>query len=520
MSDKSKLASPHPTVAVDSLPDEVESHDAADEIESSDAAAEATPVGSDQRRGLGVLKSQSYPVVPNLRIINGEPVFDSEAPYGRDENNRPIHPPVSDVERAVHLGKRPDLAPGNCPHKNDPANCVLCGTKDIPKLEPETPDRAAQEQALLEWNLKKQLFPPEQTTQHVLECPKPPWWDRPEERERYLGTPEERAWEARCAAVEKENVRRLNEWRKRQNGNQGFTFLRDVFWDRAYRKCSGRAIAEQIISWLDRPDPDSIVTYVDNPEYEERPTKVFPDLERQIADARIRIKDLTEQKKQFQAEHDGFSAKLRGDLDAKTRAKYKREAKTARKKCETDIRQERGNILNWQKETVRLKTEPTAFEKVPVPGTGTVVSSQPTTFQEYLTGKGSISQSDLDRYVSFAAGNTPPFKGMGAFENRLIHEAIKFGVILAPLKCAQTMAPWLSEFSLDRWNRDDELENRLILKTGGEQIGGRIYGAGQGRAGYGRRLTTFDKTEYGSASSGPDVDSGSWGGDVDSGDSE
>jgi hypothetical protein len=86
------------------------------------------------------LKSVAQPIVPST---------DPEAPYGRDENNRPIVPGRNDQEIAADLVKKPYLAPGDCPHGNDSGNCLLCGTKEInpitttnnpvvdPELDPE-----------------------------------------------------------------------------------------------------------------------------------------------------------------------------------------------------------------------------------------------------------------------------------------------------------------------------------------------------------------------------------------------
>ena len=177
--------------------------------------------------------------------------------------------------------------------------------------------------------------------------------------------------------------------------------------------------------------------------------------------------------------------------------------------------------MSWQKENVRLKKNPDNYDKVPVPGTGKVVSSPPETFRLYLIRRG-FSEDTLKQYIAFAAGNIPPFAGMGVFENRVIREAIRFRVILAPLESAHMIADWLPtpEPTQPGWYREDEQENKLIIKTGGDQIGGQIYGAGYRQTGghvVQRSLTTFEKTDYGSSSesSGPDTDSGQWACDVD-----
>jgi hypothetical protein len=69
--------------------------------------------------------SVSFPVVPS----------GPEAPYGRDENNKPIVPMRSDQEIVSDLLEKPSLAPGLCPHKNDPNDCIQCRPRGV---KPET----------------------------------------------------------------------------------------------------------------------------------------------------------------------------------------------------------------------------------------------------------------------------------------------------------------------------------------------------------------------------------------------
>ena len=66
-------------------------------------------------------KSVSFPVVPS----------GPEAPYGRDENNKPIVPMRSDHEIVSDLLENPSLAPGLCPHKNDPNDCIQCRPQGV-----------------------------------------------------------------------------------------------------------------------------------------------------------------------------------------------------------------------------------------------------------------------------------------------------------------------------------------------------------------------------------------------------
>jgi hypothetical protein len=67
-----------------------------------------------------------------VRVV---PTNDPAAPYGHYEDGRPITTPISDADRAADLRRRLDLAPGKCPHKKDPDDCFLCGTRPLP-IEP------------------------------------------------------------------------------------------------------------------------------------------------------------------------------------------------------------------------------------------------------------------------------------------------------------------------------------------------------------------------------------------------
>src|ERR1700674_377438 len=75
----------------------------------------------------------AHPVIPST---------DPRAPYGRDENDEPFVPMRPDQVIAEDLLTKPYLAPGKCPHNNDPDNCLLCGTKDVAVMpnSPERPD--------------------------------------------------------------------------------------------------------------------------------------------------------------------------------------------------------------------------------------------------------------------------------------------------------------------------------------------------------------------------------------------
>jgi uncharacterized coiled-coil protein SlyX len=68
----------------------------------------------------GYLKSVAQPLVIQL----------PDKSFGLDENGRPIMSGRSDQEIAADLKTKQFLMPGKCPHKLDPIDCLLCGTRE------------------------------------------------------------------------------------------------------------------------------------------------------------------------------------------------------------------------------------------------------------------------------------------------------------------------------------------------------------------------------------------------------
>jgi hypothetical protein len=91
------------------------------------------------------LKSVSVSVVPSS---------DPEAPWGRDENNRPILPGRSDQALASDLLRKKFLGPGTCPHKSNPEYCIQCRTKH--KTVPATDQTCRAGLDLIEEALRRQ----------------------------------------------------------------------------------------------------------------------------------------------------------------------------------------------------------------------------------------------------------------------------------------------------------------------------------------------------------------------------
>jgi len=96
--------------------------------------------GTEVRKQAAYLKSVALPVVPSA---------DPTAPFGRDDNDRPIRPGRSDLQLAEDLLAKTFLKPGTCPHKSNPKYCLLCGTANYKAAPAEPIDLEDQLRSLL-----------------------------------------------------------------------------------------------------------------------------------------------------------------------------------------------------------------------------------------------------------------------------------------------------------------------------------------------------------------------------------
>lgn len=336
-------------------------------------------------------------------------------------------------------------------------------------------------------------------------------------------TPEARqAWDEQIQAVDDYNRKLLAEAQRKRDPNSRWIRLRDVFWWRQFH----RQATSQILSWLEASDPDLASKRVVSQEYRQEliePTNLRTELE-------TALKSIHEQELKrvdAQTEHDGFSKKLRPDLDEKTRRWYKRQSKAAIIACDNIIATSRKTVQRLRKQIQRWPNDPKHYRKVPIPGTGTEVMVPGPSLREVLTesliGRASIQKAELDAYATASDPLQPKYKGYAVFENRLLKEVMKSGLIFCPLDAAYDMCPWLEPYTpIDHGH--DQIENKLVIKTGGAQIGGRVIGAGWRRTGdtlVPRRLTTFENSGEAGVESAPSGDTGdndSWAGDVDAGD--
>jgi hypothetical protein len=114
--------------------------------------------------------------------------------------------------------------------------------------------------------------------------------------------------------------------------------------------------------------------------------------------------------------------------------------------------------------------------------------------------------------------NFPAVDRWRYFENEIIFQAIRWGLV-RPTNETIKKYPVLDRSDSGRPEHDDsDLENQLIIKTGGAEIGASIYGAGTTWNGKKRGLSSFDNPViHRGSDSGAGIPSGDFYG-IDSGD--
>jgi|SRR5579859_2373217 len=415
------------------------------------------------------LKSVAHPVIPSA---------DPEAPFGRDENDRPILPGRSDQQLASDLLNKEFLAAGVCPHKANPKYCLLCGTTNYTAAPAEPVDLEAQLRRLLgindvvphvERNGKKFDYFPEIlgiTRGQLIGLLDLPAGVSPRAVKKTV-LKSKTAIVARLAALEKASIR-IEE-------------LKQLI-----------AASEDLIrSWSVHVQKLQVKRGERNPE------------------------DI---------------------LDKKTREKFKREERIQIEKYELEKRDLQNFIRGSNAETMRQRvakwgSSPDDFETV------TTVEDVPVKFGEKFTF--SDKHKTIDGYVALldeydmlkdASRRLQKFSTLDQwryFENEIVLQAVGYRLVRLT-KHTFKEYPQLTEYlngpPVDDEPEQDETENKLILKTKGAQIGGGIYGSNAKGA---TRIKTFEKydknrrrgnqdsaasDEYGGGK--PD----NWFGDLDSGD--
>lgn len=264
-------------------------------------------------------------------------------------------------------------------------------------------------------------------------------------------------------------------------------------------------------------------------------------LNKQLKFIRQRVKKMEAKRVELKDEHDSFSAKARSDLDTKTRNKYRAQIRRRREAIDKEITGSKSSVARLMNQ-IKQANKPENFVDEVVPEKREQVRVPGDTFIEWANSR--ERKGDQLRPHQYEELSPSKPKGFGGLENHIIREAIRYGVF-CPLPeawledtklpfgqideskliavCKQlSERPGLRQIPADgvtiiryalrhRGERgetnQDDMENALILKTGGAQIGGQVYSGRRTDAG--SKLESFDTTRAG----GSDTPSGGTGDD-------
>jgi len=416
-------------------------------------------------------KAVSVPVVPS----------GPEAPYGRDENNKPIVPMRSDQEIVSDLLEKPSLAPGLCPHKNDPNDCIQCrpqGVKPADTRLNQSPSRQAE--------LRQGPLTPE---------------------------------EAEAARIERELAHARNmfglskpvprDTRPHPKTNLKFDCYRELL---LLERDHIAAIFDCVIEYCRPVKPPE--------ESWEKTYTYIQRLQNEIAelDALILTRSAVWQKRHRPDD----------PLETNDRTRLRREETKLRDKKKIELRELRAHMKRWQ-ETPLI---PITFgEKYPIthrcvfstdvdffPDKLRTPAGQDPYYTEILGHietpvgdvydiNGYLKMLRLDGWtLSQQVEGGMTWRGWEEWENKVILQAITSGLIKPNLNLIEDY-PGLGVYQppLDPIEAD-ETENTLIIKTGGAEINGRIRGAGYWGKNNNRqrKLSDFNNTTTMKGGSAPD----------------
>src|SRR5882762_346281 len=388
------------------------------------------------------LKSVSHPVV-----LSSDP----EAPYGRDENNRPIVPGRSDQELATDLSNKTFLKAGSCPHKSNPTYCLLCGTTNFKTAPAEPVD--------LEDQLRRMFEADRKPIPLLVGAP---------ERIKFNYLPE-------ILGITRGQLIGLLEL---TTGIEPQAIKKEVLKPRS-------AIDSQIAEL-------------------KRAAARITELKQLVAESEKLIKSWSAATMKRQRQPEDI-------LDKPTREKFKREERKNIEQYEgekrelqkllreTDIEQLKQRVANWG-------SSPEHFEVVSTTENAPVKFRDKFMFHEPNKEEDSIPTHTIDGYITFldqydllkdVSRRLRQFRELDEwryFENEIVLQAIGFG-LYRPTKQAfidyRELRKYVHGAPIDDPVQEDP-ENKLILKTGGAQIGGSIYSGGH-RNGHKRPLESFDK---------------------------
>jgi hypothetical protein len=411
------------------------------------------------------LKSVAQPIVPSA---------DPKAPYGRDENDRPIGVPVGKTYiKPVQTGtieSRPALC--NCNHQM----CRYCHPENIARTTvladiTNIYDRLEIKSAVSEATLRRQFGLPEFTSA------------------------------------------------SKSTKTHEFIY---------YPALLGLS-RTKLIELIDAPVEMTTETEIDSAQPKQKILKPQAPIKAQLAElkskrsrAETRITELTKSIRESRSIIEGLSVrvmKLRRNpediIDKPTREKFKREENQKLEEyekekrdlqkqlrdSESDVSLLQNRLDNWgtnpddfiEKAVTREKQVPLfLFSDKFIP---------PDDFKGMLpSGYGYgvpayrqwVYQYDVDNQTNV---KSRIWQGWKQFENEIVLQAIGWGLIRPSkplLKAHPSLGQYLNGIPVDDESEQDDPENALILKTGGAQVGGSIYSGGH-RNMRQRPLESFDK---------------------------
>jgi hypothetical protein len=403
-------------------------------------------------------KSVSFTVVPSA---------DPKAPFGRDENDKALVPMRPDQTIVAGLLERPDLAPGKCPHKNDPNNCLPCGTKRILPRKTDANQSPSRQSELR--RIRDVLTPEEAEAQHREQLE--------ESTRRMFKTPK--------PTVSARNAQASAAFESLFGGEKAPAApapkkLSSLKFD-CYRK----------LFMMERDTIVALFDYIVDYIRPEKPTEgTVQKLQEEIAALEGSI--LT-RSSAWQKRH-----RMDDRLEKNDRERLKRQEKKLRDEKKKELLEARSCLRQWENTPPvsvtfgekyyiahrRVISTDSRF----VPDILRTPKGQEPYFTEVLTDFRTVEGGiyDIHEYknmlklgIAAWCNDDLPIDGWVGWENKVILQAIKCGLIKPNVEVLKNYP------GLDVYVRPDDpieidatAENLLIIKTGGAEIGGNIRGAG------------------------------------------
>jgi hypothetical protein len=413
------------------------------------------------------LKSVAHPVVASS---------DLNAPFGFDENGRPIRLGRTDQEIAAELRDKPYLAPGGCSHGNNPEYCLLCGTANY---RAKYPTESHRELSLIEEALRLQGMRTQPAARDTFDY-------FPEilgiTRRQLVGLLD------LPVAVEHRNINR--------------------------RVLKSPLSVDAKIKEIEKLVPNQI----------DRRKKLIAKSEECIRSFSKHIQKI--QVKRGERNEEDI-------LDKATRERFKREERQRVARCNEVIKQLRkrqANVDTLKQRLANWGSRPEDYEIVHE--TEKVIVTFRDKFDLSKRYREDRPDDSVENYFAMLTEYTllkdesrrfrkfPAVDRWRYFENEIVFQGIPWGLVRPTNKTIKKY-PVLDRSDTGRPQRDDsDLENQLIIKTGGAEIGASIYGAGTAWDGRKRGLSSFDNpvihrtSESGSGATPGDfygIDSGDFG---------